>query len=187
MPKVISDDQILDAALNVLVEQGYTGATTRQIAAAANINEVTLFRRFGNKQKLIAAALEQEAENFVAAGIEYTGDLEADLLRITRFYRNLIQKRGHVIPVLVAEVPRQPELMEIMQTPLMLVGKIMALVERYQAEDKLVQEPPLHAAASLIAPLLLIGLGESMRPELADAPFDPDAHVQRFLRGRAVR
>ena len=186
MPKVISDDQILDAALNVMVEQGYTGATTRQIAAAANINEVTLFRRFGNKKKLITAALEQEAENFAAAGIEYTGALEADLLRIAQFYRNLVQKRGHVIPVLLAEVPRQPELMEVMQTPLRLLGRIMALIERYQQQGELVEEPPFHAAASLIGPLLITGLGESIRPELVDAPFDAEEHVRRFLCGRGL-
>ena len=46
----ISDKQILDAALDVMAERGYTGATTRQMAAAAGINEVTLFRRFGSKK-----------------------------------------------------------------------------------------------------------------------------------------
>ncbi len=187
MPKVISDDQILDAALNVMVEQGYTGATTRQIAAAADINEVTLFRRFGNKKKLIAAAVEQEAANFVAAGIEYTGDLEADLLRVAQFYRNLVQKRGHVLPVLLAEVPRQPELLEVMQTPLMLVGKIAMIIRRYQEEGKLVAEPPFHAVASLMAPILLTGFADSISPELVGGPIDPQEHVERFLCGRAVR
>ena len=70
MARAISDHQILEAALAVIVKQGYAGATTREIAATAGINEVTLFRRFGSKQKLLTAVVEQEAENFIAAGIE---------------------------------------------------------------------------------------------------------------------
>ncbi len=187
MPKVISDDQILDAALNVMVEQGYTGATTRQIAAAADINEVTLFRRFGNKQKLIAAAVEQEAANFAAAGIEYTGDLEADLLRIVRFYRELVQKRGRMIPVLLAEISRQPELLEVMQTPLTIIARVMALLQRYQHEGKLVEEPPFHALASLVGPLMLIGIVGAIEPEFITSPLDPVEQTHCFLRGRALK
>ena len=36
--------QILEAALTVFIEKGYNGATTAEIAKAANISEVTLFR-----------------------------------------------------------------------------------------------------------------------------------------------
>jgi AcrR family transcriptional regulator len=35
---------MFDAALSVLAQRGYGGATTRRIAEAAGINEVTLFR-----------------------------------------------------------------------------------------------------------------------------------------------
>ena len=35
--------QILDAAMSVFVEKGFTASTTLEIAKAANISEVTLF------------------------------------------------------------------------------------------------------------------------------------------------
>ncbi|GJG87093.1 hypothetical protein tb265_22740 [Gemmatimonadetes bacterium T265] len=50
-------DQILDAAARVYAEHGFRGATTRRIADAAGVNEVTLFRTFGSKAALIQAAL----------------------------------------------------------------------------------------------------------------------------------
>lgn len=50
-------DQILDAAARVYAEHGFRGATTRRIADAAGVNEVTLFRTFGSKAALIEAAL----------------------------------------------------------------------------------------------------------------------------------
>ena len=185
MARTISDKQILDAALDVMAQQGYAGATTRQISAAAGINEVTLFRRFGSKKNLLIAAVEQEAENFVAAGIEYTGDLEADLLRVVQFYQNLGKNRGRVIAMLLTEIPRQPELLEVMQTPLTIIGKIRALIERYQHEGALVKEPPMHAFISLVGPLLLGGIVGFVQPDFFDVSFDPAEQVQRYLQGRA--
>lgn len=50
-------ERILDAAARLFQELGSRGATTRRIAAAAGVNEVTLFRQFGSKQQLLSEAL----------------------------------------------------------------------------------------------------------------------------------
>ena len=186
MARTISDNEILAAALTVMAEQGYAGATTRQISAAAGINEVTLFRRFGNKKNLLLAAVEQEAENFNVAGIEYTGDLEADLLRVVSFYHNLVKSRGNVLAMLITEAARQPEMLEIMQTPFTIMGKISQLIERYQEEGRLVVEPPIYAFVSLVGPLFMRELIRFIQPELVDMSFDPAKQVQRYLEGRAI-
>lgn len=186
MPRIISDTQILDAALDVIAQHGYAGATTRQIAAAAGINEVTLFRRFGSKQKLLMAVVEQEAENFATSGIDYTGDLEADLLRVVRFYQGLVQHRGRMIAMLMNEVARQPELLEIMQTPFTIVSKILAMIERYQAEGKLVQEPPINAFIALVGPLFMGSVLGALPMGLFEVSHDPAQQVQRYIHGRTV-
>jgi AcrR family transcriptional regulator len=49
--------RILDAAARVYAEYGFRGATTRRIANAAGVNEVTLFRTFGSKAALIDEAV----------------------------------------------------------------------------------------------------------------------------------
>lgn len=49
--------RILDAAARVYAEFGYRGATTRRIATAAGVNEVTLFRTFGSKAALLDEAM----------------------------------------------------------------------------------------------------------------------------------
>jgi AcrR family transcriptional regulator len=54
-------DKLLDAAARVYAEAGYRGATTRRIATAAGVNEVTLFRTFGSKAALIDAAVRSRA------------------------------------------------------------------------------------------------------------------------------
>ena len=40
--------QILTAAKKVFIEKGFAGTTTAEIAKAADISEVTLFRNFQN-------------------------------------------------------------------------------------------------------------------------------------------
>ena len=49
---------LLQAAIKVFAETGWRGATTRRIAQAADVNEVTLFRHFKSKDDLLRAALE---------------------------------------------------------------------------------------------------------------------------------
>ena len=50
-------DKILRAFLALAAERGMAGITTRDIAAAAGVNEVTLFRHFGDKASLARAAV----------------------------------------------------------------------------------------------------------------------------------
>lgn len=51
-------EALLEAALKVFADHGSRGATTRLIAQAADVNEVTLFRHFKSKDDLLQAALE---------------------------------------------------------------------------------------------------------------------------------
>lgn len=50
-------ETILAAALEVYSRYGFRGATTRRIAEAAGVNEVTIFRHFGSKETLLGEAL----------------------------------------------------------------------------------------------------------------------------------
>jgi AcrR family transcriptional regulator len=184
MAQSISDSQILDAALAVMIEKGYAGATTREIAAAAGINEVTLFRRFGSKAKLLEMVVEQEARSFAAAGIECTGALEADLVRVVQFYRQLTVTRGRVIAMLINEIPRQSELLDMMKSPGAIVSQIAELLEQYQDTGALVKEPPMQAFVALVGPILLGSMLGNLQPHLGDLLPEPHEHVRRFLCGR---
>ena len=50
--------RLIHAALELFAVQGVTDTTTRQIAEMAEVNEVTLFRHFGNKHGLLLAVIE---------------------------------------------------------------------------------------------------------------------------------
>ena len=54
--------RLLTAAAAVFAEKGLVGATTREIASQARVNEVTLFRHFQSKENLLAAVLQSTFE-----------------------------------------------------------------------------------------------------------------------------
>jgi AcrR family transcriptional regulator len=55
---MVSRQKLLEAAMRVFAESGFRGATTRRIAEAAGVNEVTLFRQFKSKTALITEVAE---------------------------------------------------------------------------------------------------------------------------------
>ena len=97
---MISRDKILGAAALVYAELGFRGATTRRIAQVAGVNEVTIFRIFGSKAKLIAEAVRPHVEPDELAGLpNVPRDPESELtawivaqLEFLRGRRNLMRR-----------------------------------------------------------------------------------------------
>ncbi len=54
-----SRDKLLQAAASLFTAQGITDTTTKQISELATVNEVTLFRQFGNKHGLLLALMDK--------------------------------------------------------------------------------------------------------------------------------
>ena len=51
---------IIDAAMELVVERGYTATTTKDIAKRAGVNECTIFRKFKGKKEIVLQAMEQK-------------------------------------------------------------------------------------------------------------------------------
>lgn len=49
--------------MTLIIEKGYSGATTKNITALAGVNECTIFRRFREKKEIVLAALEMPKWN----------------------------------------------------------------------------------------------------------------------------
>ncbi|KAM3095705.1 TetR family transcriptional regulator [Phormidesmis sp. 146-35] len=60
-PRSPTRQRLINAALELFAAQGVTETTTKQIAELADVNEVTLFRHFGNKHGLLLAVIEEAA------------------------------------------------------------------------------------------------------------------------------
>ncbi|WP_117211040.1 TetR/AcrR family transcriptional regulator [Allorhizocola rhizosphaerae] len=175
---------VLDAVIACANESGFRSLTTRRVAEVAGVNEVTIFRRFGSKAQLIAAAFEREASEIGAQVGEYTGDLHADLERIVAAIWNAAGRRRLTIPVILSELATNEELRAAAGHSMNMVGKVAAILARYQNDGLLVKEPPLLAHASLVGPLVFLGIVSRLLPE--PPAVDIADHVRRFLEGHAT-
>lgn len=79
-------ERILSAAREVIAKKGKRGATTREIADVAGVNEATIFRHFGTKEALIVAVAQHfcglVALRDVASALH--GDIALDLIELGR-------------------------------------------------------------------------------------------------------
>ncbi len=187
MPKIIADEHIFQAVMQVVAAYGYAGASTRQMAEAAGVSEVTLFRKYGSKAELVRRAIHALIDDSDFESVtRYSGDLRADLMRVLEAYRDTVVLHGGFFFALFAEFKRTPELAEAVVRPLALFRSIGELLERYQREGVLRREDPLHAVASLLGPLVYLSIMGSSAPGLSLAPVEMEAHIDLFLEGRQV-
>ena len=79
-------ERIILAAREVIKHKGKRGATTREIADVAGVNEATLFRHFGNKEALIVAVVKHSCPDVeLRASIgDLNGPVEEDLCAIAK-------------------------------------------------------------------------------------------------------
>jgi len=73
---------VLEATLDELVEQGYTGMTIHEIASRAGVNKTSLYRRWGTKETLLADALLSASAHVTSP--PDTGGVRGDLLVLWR-------------------------------------------------------------------------------------------------------
>lgn len=184
MPKILDDEKIYKAVMQVVSERGYAGATTKQMADAADVSEVTIFRKYGSKQQLVRQAISSivQQTNFSSAA-EYTGDINADLTRVVQAYQAAAVKHGYFFAALFSEISRHPELLDSFDQPLNIFLSIGELIARYQSEGVLQKERPLHAVAVLLGPMMYIAMIRNTVPDRQLPPLDLENHVTRFLEG----
>ena len=62
-PRMAAEDrrhQLIETAIHLFSQKGFAGTTTREIAAAAGVNEAIIFRHFATKQDLYKAILDYQ-------------------------------------------------------------------------------------------------------------------------------
>ena len=107
-PRNLNRQKIIQAAIELFANQGVSETTTKQIAELAQVNEVTLFRQFGNKHGLLLAVIE-DAEVFAQLGQSLTTELPpaSSLAEMLRTYANTclqaLEQTPAVIRSLVGE------------------------------------------------------------------------------------
>ena len=107
-------DRILEAALKVFSRDGFSGATTREIARVAKVNEVTLFRYFKNKQELLRQAVLCSASRydqvFAEASLESPEDLHRTVHSFAQAYATKLRDNEDLVRSFIGEMNRHLKL-----------------------------------------------------------------------------
>ncbi len=103
---------ILDATLQLLIEQGLDGMSIEAVAARAGVGKATIYRRWSSKRELVAAALSSIDDDVRAPD---TGNTRDDLLALVRDFARVSTSTilGPMIGGVAGAAVSDPELMEI--------------------------------------------------------------------------
>ena len=176
--------RILHAAAQAFAEKGYARTTTRALAAAAGVNEVTLFRHFGNKQNLFAAVIEQFGGPAVTAALQgqLSGDLAQDLRAIGTHLLNLLLERGDAMRLMLCEASHFPEVQAVMVQNPRQIRRMLASYIAQQIEQGQVR--PLHpevAAQAFSGMLFSYAIARGMLDDSIAPELGPDELVAQFV------
>ncbi len=110
-------ERLLDAAAQTFSRDGLRGATTREIARKAGVNEVTLFRHFKSKEQLLSAVLQRGLASEVAIMDEHSSwkeNLRESMEKYARHYYSHVERKEGMARAFLAEAQTLPKSMQTM-------------------------------------------------------------------------
>jgi AcrR family transcriptional regulator len=154
-----TSDRIIDAFLELAADRGIKATTTRQIAEAAHVNEVTLFRQFGDKETLAREAMRRRMPRLPKAfdGID-ASSIESSIAGVTervKWLRDLMVSNAELLELAISISRRQPKLAAgIRELPRSVPRAIEAALR--EARRHLRRNVDLEAAALSLTGLVLL-------------------------------
>ncbi len=122
-------DEILQAAAQVFADKGYDNTTTRDIAAAVDMGESTLYNYFTNKREILLAVIDlkkTEMDDFLGQ-IDQVEDREG-LVRLIDQAMVIWLSRLDFTRTMIGEAWRDPHISAILQDRLQ---RLFVLVKEY--------------------------------------------------------
>ena len=178
---------ILEAAVQIFSQHGFRGSTTRRIADAASVNEVTIFRYFGSKNALLQEALAgSDANEFVNPLPEDSVDPAEELTAWCNTVIDHLRARSPMIRKCMGELEERPELAcHATVVPVRLTNELTSYFRRLSAKSPANEEFNANVAANmLLGSLFHDAIGRDMMPEIFTTPASesPGKYVRMILR-----
>ena len=149
------DQAIIDAAIDVLVRDGYDRLSMEGVAAAAGVGKATVYRRWGSKAELVIDAM---ASLKPAIDTIDTGSLDGDIeLMIVASCSPRSQRSLQVMVSICSALPREPDLLEAFKTRFTepRIALITEMLVRARGRGELGADVDVAMAASLVPSLML--------------------------------
>ena len=183
-----SRNEIIIAACQVFAKLGFRGSTTRRIADAAGVNEVTIFRQFGSKEALIREAMKMTHSVALAPLPDVPVDPERELTSWAESFIQHLRLRSSIIRKTMSEIEERPELSEHAsyvprQASADLCHYLAALRRQGRTAEKF---EPKTAAAMLMGAIFADAIGRGMMPDIYPQPEEKAAQMYTRLLLKAL-
>ena len=189
--------RILQAAAKVYAEHGWRGATTRRIAEEAGVNEVTIFRQFGNKEALLDSAMRESVRPTDQPSLPLVPvDPEQELINWANVNYAEIRGMRDMIRQIMTDACQRPDGMACakvgLATALQGLRDYVIRLHRFgwiSDSDGIAPADVRPAVSMLIGALFNDAMNRDMMPEFY-APSESEAmaaYVRLFLRGIGAR
>jgi AcrR family transcriptional regulator len=176
-------DQLLQAAARIYAEAGYRGATTRRIATAAGVNEITLFRHFGSKDALIREAIVRAGTSELPDLLpEHPRDPARELREWAGTHLTDLRERRALIRTCMGEIAEHPGIFPSDNSPTALAARALSRYLRRLREIGIAKAPfnEVAAAAMLMGALFADAMGREIMPDIYRN--DPDEALDEYIR-----
>jgi len=182
--------KLLDAAIHVFARDGVSGATTRQIARQAGVNEVTLFRSFRNKNELLKQVIIQCSQRcahvFNEAPLETKSDLRRTVQTYAETYVRMLEDNEDFIRTFIGELGRHLKLCRrlFVESGKPVRQKFIHYLEAARKNRLIRRDVDVVTAADALTGMLLAGI---IRRPLSESAYPNKRYVQTcvkiFLKG----
>jgi AcrR family transcriptional regulator len=177
-------ERILVAAREVIGRKGKRGATTREIADVAGVNEATLFRHFGTKESLLVACAQHFCGHMQLAGVAatLTGALAEDLLVLARLMFERFVALGDMIRWSLVEQDYEQDIFaETAWRPQIAILAVLTDFMQRRVEAGELRGEPQKLAMVFLGLVFMHALGRKKFPGSALHGGDPDNALRYFI------
>ncbi|MEK5449446.1 TetR/AcrR family transcriptional regulator [Paenibacillus sp. FSL R7-0331] len=148
-PKQIS---ILEAAIEIFSDKGFSAASTSEIAQKAGVAEGTIFRYYKTKKDLLLSIVGPAMSRMIAPFVmrNFKGVLDMPFESYEAFLRAFIvnrldfaRKNFKIIRILVQEIPFQPALREQFAENVLgqVLERVTSITEHFKAKGEVMDAP----------------------------------------------
>jgi AcrR family transcriptional regulator len=184
-------DAILAATAGVFAQHGFRGATTRRIADAAGVNEITIFRQFGSKEALMREAMQHLAQSAALATLpDIPSDPERELTDWSESFIQHLRLRSSIIRKTMGEIEERPEMSECAsEVPKRASNDLCHYLTALKRQRRITEKfEAKTAAAMLMGAIFADAMGREMMPDVYPQPKEKAAqmYAQFLLRALGV-
>jgi AcrR family transcriptional regulator len=157
-PRSVEADQaILQAALELLAENGYAALTMERVRERSGVGKATLYRRYGSKEELVRAAIVHLNSDVPMP--DDTGSLVGDFAATAQAVLAGAARTGALalMPRLLSEVVGDPEMHELFSAHLVEPRRrvVRGIIERAKARGEIREDiDPEIAVDLMVGPMI---------------------------------